>query len=118
MTYSVTEFAKRFDYLLKTHGKTAKELTTLLDIPSSSVSDWRKGKSGPKIKTLVGISLIFDVSLDWLILGRETNGVLPADEQMILENYRKMDTFSKGRLYGFAESIFDSTREERTLKDS
>jgi phage repressor protein C with HTH and peptisase S24 domain len=48
---------------------TAKEFTEQLEINSSSVSEWKKGKMKPTLDTLVRISLIFNVTLDWLITG-------------------------------------------------
>lgn len=60
---------ERISSLLSQNGMTAKELTQLLKISKTAVSEWKSGKLKPSTEALIGISQIFNVSLDWLLTG-------------------------------------------------
>lgn len=103
MDYNIQTFIEKLDFLLKKSKMTAKELTKTLDISSSSVSEWKKGKTVPSIKSVIGISKIYDVSLDWLLLGQEKSYILAPDEKELVDYYRKLDDIEKGRILGTLE---------------
>jgi transcriptional regulator with XRE-family HTH domain len=52
-------------------GMTKKLFCEQLGISTGNLGDWKRGKSTPSTNKLVEISSFFDVSLDWLILGKE-----------------------------------------------
>ena len=60
-------FIQQIDHLLKTHAMTAGELALRLGLNRNVVTDWRKGNSNPSAATLVKISQLFHVSVDWLL---------------------------------------------------
>ncbi len=62
-------FIDRLTILLKENNITAKSLTQTIGISQTSVSDWKRGKSSPSIKTLIDISKFFNISIDWLLTG-------------------------------------------------
>ncbi len=61
---------ERISLLLLQNNMTAKELTQLLKISKTAVSEWKSGKLKPSTEALIGISQIFNVSLDWLLTGK------------------------------------------------
>ena len=83
---------KRIVQLLKENRMTAKELTVRLGINKSSVSDWKAKKTKPSVEDVIGISRIFDVSLDWLLSDKDTDSsiVLTMHEENLILNYRSM----------------------------
>lgn len=103
---NVSDFFNRLDDLLKKNCMTAKELTEKLSLSKTSISEWRKGKTTPSVKALIGISQIFNVSLDWLILGKQNN--LSSDEELLLSCYNKLSEIDKGKLIGNLEVITHS----------
>ena len=54
-------------YLRKLAGYSQEQLARKLGITQGSVSLWEKGKTEPDTKTLVRLSQIFDVQMDYLI---------------------------------------------------
>ena len=69
----MSEIITRIVSLLDNSGMTAKELTEKLNLNRSTISDWKIGKTKPSVNAVIGISQIFDVSLDWLLTGKETD---------------------------------------------
>ncbi|MBU5671787.1 helix-turn-helix domain-containing protein [Paenibacillus brevis] len=76
----------RIEFLIKSHSLTKKSFCEELKISTGNLGDWRRGKSTPSTNKLIEIAAFFDVSLDWLLTGRErvaqpAGGVseLPAD---------------------------------------
>lgn len=64
------ELLQRLNSLMEQNGLNAKQLTSELGISNSSFTDWKKGKGTPSASTLVKLAEYFDVSLDWLLLGK------------------------------------------------
>lgn len=56
--------------LLNDSDMTAKELTEELGLNKSTVNHWKNGTAKPSVETIVLISRIFDVSLEWLLRGK------------------------------------------------
>lgn len=66
------EIIDRLNLLQKRSGMNQKDLTSLLGISSSAFTEWNKGKTKPGLKPLVKFSEHFNVSLDWLVFGDES----------------------------------------------
>lgn len=60
-----------FVQLLQQSGKKASDVSKATGIPSSTFSDWKKGKSSPKTEKLQKIADYFGVSLNYLTTGKE-----------------------------------------------
>ena len=63
---------ERIEYLIKKQGLTKKSFCGQLGISTGNMGDWKRGKSTPGTHKLIEIAAFFNVSLDWLILGRQT----------------------------------------------
>ncbi|MFD1175201.1 helix-turn-helix domain-containing protein [Paenibacillus puldeungensis] len=50
---------------------TKKAFCLELNISTGNLGDWKRGKSTPSTNKLIEIAAFFDVSLDWLMTGRE-----------------------------------------------
>lgn len=53
--------------LMEERNVTAYKLSADTGIPQSTICDWRKGVSFPKISALITIADYFDVSIDYLV---------------------------------------------------
>ncbi|OMD42686.1 MULTISPECIES: helix-turn-helix domain-containing protein [Paenibacillus] len=67
---------ERIEYLIKQEGLTKKSFCEQLNISTGNMGDWKRGKSTPGTHKLIEIGAFFHVSLDWLILGRNTPEIL------------------------------------------
>ena len=103
---------------------TQKELSEQLDLSKNTVCEYEKGRAEPSLETLLKLSAIFGVSVDYL-LGRSDDfgnvtvttaspsAVLTPDEQEILETYRNLPPHRRKTFMLFVESC----NEESTYKN-
>lgn len=56
-----------FDRIRKQRGLSAYAVSKSTGIPQSTFSDWKKGKSSPKVEKLIKIAECLGVSLEELI---------------------------------------------------
>ncbi|WP_145050499.1 MULTISPECIES: helix-turn-helix domain-containing protein [Paenibacillus] len=70
---------ERIEHLIAERGMTKKAFCQQLKISTGNLGDWKRGKSTPSTNKLIEIAAFFDVSLDWLMIGR------PSKEAMVRE---------------------------------
>ncbi|PYE45468.1 helix-turn-helix domain-containing protein [Paenibacillus barcinonensis] len=61
---------ERIEHLIAEKGMTKKAFCQQLKISTGNLGDWKRGKSIPSTNKLIEIAAFFDVSLDWLMIGR------------------------------------------------
>ena len=81
-----------FDLLAKS-GKTQTDIARLLNVRTTTVSEWKGGKYSPSLAHCVTLADYFGVSLDYLITGREPRG---APIQQIIGNNNSNNTAIAG----------------------
>ena len=69
MYYDMKECGKRIQQLRTQRGYTQEQLAREVSIDRSLLSYIEAGKKGCSVDTLVQLSELFDVSLDYLVLG-------------------------------------------------
>ncbi|MDE5582662.1 MAG: helix-turn-helix domain-containing protein [Ruminococcus sp.] len=103
---------KRIIALLGTRDQS--ELTEFLNLKKGALTEWKNGKSTSFKKYIVKIAEFFNVSLDFLILGKQTFS-LSNDEEMILKMYRlieeKDQPIAKRTLENMALKNVDNARQ-------
>lgn len=62
---------ERIEWLIRLKKMTKKSFCEQLGISTGNLGDWKRGKSTPSSNKLIEIAAFFDVSLDWLMLGKE-----------------------------------------------
>lgn len=85
-----------------------RELTNFLGLKSVAFSEWKSGKSKSYRKYLIEIADFFNVSLDYLVYGKEKNSSkieLTVDEQELLTYYNKLQDINKGKVIGTAKTL-------------
>ncbi|MBP2000566.1 transcriptional regulator with XRE-family HTH domain [Paenibacillus shirakamiensis] len=85
----------RIELLIQAKGMTKKKFCSELSISTGNLGDWKRGKSTPSTNKLIEISIYFDISLDWLMTGRERNLVSVKES---LEPYLTDQPNAKGSL--------------------
>lgn len=73
MNYSAIETGKRIQKLRKERGLTQVELAEQLQISLRYLQKLESGERGGSIEALAEISLFFQTSLDYIILGKAQN---------------------------------------------
>lgn len=91
-----------------------KELTTYLHLNAVAFSEWKSGKSKSYRKYLIEIAEFFDVSLDYLVYGKEKISPLEEltpDERELLNCYKKLGEREKGIILGEAKAYTDMGKQ-------
>ena len=80
------EFRERLFDLRRQAGLSQEELANLLNVTRQAVQKWEAGASRPDMDNLVSLSEYFQVSLDYLVTGKEPTP-LPQPVQTVVNNY-------------------------------
>ena len=76
------DFLQRLESLMQERGLNQSELARLLHTPASTITKWRRG-SQPQRNTLILLSQVFRVDLDWLTKGTGTR--FPQENPLAIE---------------------------------
>ncbi|WNS41044.1 helix-turn-helix domain-containing protein [Paenibacillus sp. MMS20-IR301] len=82
---------ERIETLIKRQGITKKHFCEQLSISTGNLGDWKRGKSTPGTHKLIEIAAFFHVSLDWLILGKQTETVKESGEDYFFGQIRQLN---------------------------
>ena len=102
----VVDILDRISKLL--NGREQRELTDFLGIKSVAFSEWKSGKSKSYKKYLIEIADFFNVSIDYLVYGKEINSIqdnLSEDEKRLLNMYSQLTDIEKGEILGELKTI-------------
>lgn len=88
-----------------------QELTNYLGLKKTAFSDWKSGKSNSYRKYLIEIADFFDVSIDFLVYGKEKSPSmeLSEDERDLLLIFKTFSEREKGELLGYARRIAETS---------
>ncbi len=64
---------ERLQDLRKKAGYSQEQLAELLGISRQAISKWESGQGNPDIENIVKLTKIYQVSADYILLGREDN---------------------------------------------
>lgn len=82
--------------LLSDSGITAKKLTEDINISSSAISEWKKGKGKPSAEAIIKIAEYFNVSTDYILLGKNINEI----DDKILNTFHQLNEDNKDIIIG------------------
>ena len=99
-----------FLQLLQAKGISTSKMCADLGINRSSINDWKKGRSVPKLDKMMAIADYFGVPLEYLLTGetRRRSESLTVEEEEILEGYHAADEMTREmvrRLLAYSEGI-------------
>jgi transcriptional regulator with XRE-family HTH domain len=63
---------------------TQEDISNLLHIDRSNIANYERGKRLPSIESLIKIAEFFDVSLDYLILGKRSGGQRGEETEVVV----------------------------------
>ena len=92
-----------------------KELTDFLDLKKTAFTDWKSGKSNSYRKYLIEIAEFFDVSLDYLVYGKETQSsneidLINANEKTMMNLFRMLSEKEQDRIIGRLENMVEESQ--------
>lgn len=83
----MTNFFEQYSKLCKEQGKSANGIAKEIGLPSSSVTNWKQGKT-PRTETIKKIADYFNVSVDYLT-GNTDIKEKPTAEAMSFEDIKR-----------------------------
>lgn len=105
--------------LIKINKINASKLTSEAGLTTSSISDWKSGKSKPSTEAVAKIANYFGVSTDFIILGQENESTLSENEKELLKLFRELKTEKQqDKFLGKAELIIQDMINQDTKKDT
>ena len=104
--------SQRIFNILKEKHLTQKDFSANSGISESTISDWKKKGTNPAADKLSAIAESLEVSLDFLITGKEKSSStdLTADEQELLTYYKNLNDISKGKVIERAKMLSDEVK--------
>ncbi len=102
-TSSGVSITERILELMDINNIKASQLTKELEISSSSITDWKKGKAKPSVDAIVKISKYFNVSTDYIIIGSNTSTIITESEREMLNLFRKFNDREQLKVIGRLE---------------
>ena len=102
-------FLDRLQSLMDEKKVNAKQVTSEAGIASSAITDWKKGRAKPSLPAAISLAKYFDVSLDFLVLGKRTDipviqGVTGVDEDL-LRKFHALTPDLQDRLMSYADGL-------------
>ena len=85
MNYVMKQSGKRIQQLRIKNGLTQEQVAEVLNIDRSFYSRIEAGKSGCSVDLFVQLSMLFEVSLDYLILGEYSRTLFADTEKLLLK---------------------------------
>ena len=107
----------------------ARQLTSELGISSSSLTDWNKGKSSPSLDAVIKISDYFDVSIDYLVHGKNTPTIRELDSSVhnldfsnhldidLLKKFHQLTPDLQEKLLAYADGMLAAMPRQQTSSE-
>lgn len=84
-----------FAELLDENNIKTNEVAKATNIPASTFTDWKKGKSSPKPEKLQKIADYFNVSIEYLLTGKERDSRFSEEDAHLVAKIRRSEKASK-----------------------
>ncbi len=104
---------------IRTHfNLTQSELGVIAGVSDKAVSTWEKGINSPRMGVIEKIATSLNISKSCII---EENGFkllsislkLSEDEEILINNYRKLNIEGQTKVFGYAEDIADNDKYKK-----
>lgn len=93
MYYDLVESGKRIKEMRKQAGYTQEKLADKVGVGCQSIANIENGRKGASIDTLIILSELFGCTLDYLILGKSSEGLgihIPEEKKSFVEKMVKV----------------------------
>lgn len=111
----------RLQILMDQHGINARQISNELGLSNSAFSEWKKGKGKPSLDAMVKFSEYFNISLDYLVLGKEfEEKPLPffnSEDDELLEKFHSLTPDLRGRLLAYADGMLAAMSREKDRQE-
>lgn len=121
----MSDIYKRLVELKNSSGMSGTQLATMFGISSTSFTDWGKGKGKPSVETLTKFAEYFNVSMDWIVFGKETikspveelEFSISEEDKLLLKKYHYLTPELQAQVLAYIDgilSVISSTTPPKT----
>ena len=100
------KFIDRIETLLEERNEKGTHLADSIGIKNQSFSDWKKRGTIPAADIVLKIADYFNVSIDWLLTGKDKAGITP-DESELLCKYNSLQPHNKNAVLTLLNALYD-----------
>lgn len=104
-------FSDRLELLLTEKKEKRTHLAEIIGVTNQSFSDWKKRGTIPNADTALKIADYFHVSIDWLVTGKEKDG-LTHEEADFIYKLRQLQEKDKNTVIGLLEMLYRQEEAE------
>ena len=108
----LSDFLKRVYALMEKAEIKPTQLSKELGMSTSTFSDWAKGKGSPSLKAVIQFAEYFDVSMDYLVYGRDhaasSTSVLEfsnSEDEELLRKFHLLPPELRQKAVGYIEGM-------------
>lgn len=105
------EIAQRIFEAMKNKGMNQKQLASKIKAIPQTITDWKTGKTTSYTDYMASLSVVLDVSIDYLMTGRKEVpaeiSVLTADQLKAIEKIKNMPPEELARKMAALEAVLD-----------
>ncbi len=83
------ELSERLRELRKKAGYSQETLAEMLDVSRQAVSKWESSQGKPDVDNVIKLTEIYQVSADYILLGKENTPAVPAAKKELHPDTRK-----------------------------
>ncbi|MGI6588894.1 MAG: helix-turn-helix domain-containing protein [Peptococcia bacterium] len=76
-----------------------KEFGEIIGFSQGNVADWERGRSLPSTKAIIAIVNQFNISADWLLLGKDNSSPFPLLKKMNSKEIALLNIYSEFLLF-------------------
>ncbi|MCH5272733.1 MAG: helix-turn-helix transcriptional regulator [Lachnospiraceae bacterium] len=96
---------ERIKEIMNERGIKQTELAKSLGIGKTTINAWFNNNSDPKIEQLEQIAKRLEVSIEYLVTGKESNTSYSLEERQLIGEYRSADGTGKARIMEYARDM-------------
>ncbi len=117
----MTDLLKRVYKLMDRENIKPTQLAKTLNMSTSTFTDWGKGKGSPSLKAVMQFSEYFDVTLDYLVYGKEpTASVLEfsnSEDNDLLDKFHQLPEDLRKKAIGYIEGMISAMPKQATKEE-
>ena len=117
----MTDLLKRINKLMDRENIKPTQLAKVLNMSTSTFTDWSKGKGSPSLKAVMQFSEYFDVSIDYLVYGKEQAAAVleisnPEDKDL-LDKFHQLPADLRLKTIGYIEGMISALPKQTTKEE-
>lgn len=108
----MSTITERIQFLLEENNDTATVLFEEIGIRKNALSEWKKGKGSPSTDAIIKIAQHYNISTDFLLLGKPAFQDLTSCERQWLNLYNQLSEHDKIECTGFIKGYIAASQNK------